>query len=377
LRTHRQTVGIATLLVALLLQLAGAGCSADAAAGGEVAKRIGQVLAEAYPPGEPGAAVIVARNGQIVHEQGFGLANLEHDVPVTPQTVFRLASVTKLFTATAMLMLVDEGKLALDDDLRKHLPGYPAAASPISVGDLLAHTSGLAEYLDRPDNMQFVRAELTPQELIDSFKERDPRFAPGTSYAYGNSDYILLGAIVEKLSGVPYGEFLRTRIFEPAGMRHSHYDASREIVPGRAAPYEPLRRGEEQDWSEFRNARFYTMSAVYAAGGCLSSAEDLLLFHRALAAGKLVEPETLQAGFRPARLRDGSSAAGAAGGWQLDRVEGRRAAMFGGALPGVCTWYLELPDDGLVVILLSNRSPGQPRCGRLAVELAGIVVRAE
>lgn len=364
------------LLAATLVPFASGSCSAAPAANAEIAATADRMLTEAYASDRPGASVVIARNDEIILDKGYGLANLEHDIPVTPQTVFRLASVTKLFTATAVLILVDEGKLSLGDDLRKFLPDFPAGETTVTVGDLLAHTSGLAEYLDRPDNMQFVRGEMTVAELIDSFKDREANFEPGADYAYGNSDYVLLGAIIEKVSGTSYGEFLKARIFEPAGMTRSYYDASLEIVPGRAAAYEPLRDGERQDWTEFRNARFYTMSSVYAAGGCLSTTEDLLRFHRALAGGKLLRKPTLVASYEPATIRGGGTARGAAGGWQLDRVNGQRAAMFGGALPGVCTWYLELPDEGGAVILLSNRSPGEPRCGRLAVALAELTAPA-
>ena len=367
----------ATFLSGLILcSLFSGGCSAAPADSEEIAAHADRILSQVYAPQAPGAAVVIARNGEVLLSKGYGLANLEHDVAVTPRTVFRLASVTKLFTATAVLSLVDDGKLALDDDLRKYLPDYPVGEVPITVGNLLDHTSGLAEYLDRPDNMQFVRNELTVEQLIDSFKDRAPRFEPGSDYAYGNSDYILLGAIIEKVSGMSYGDFLRTRIFEPAGMTRSYYDAGRQIVPGRAAAYEPLREGDNQDWTVFLNARFYTMSAIYAAGGCLASAEDLLRFHTALAGGKLLREATLESSYRPVVLSGGSTAPGAVGGWQRDHVNGHPAVMFGGALPGVCTWYLEVPDEDLVVILLSNRSPGEPRCGRLAMELAGIAAPA-
>jgi CubicO group peptidase (beta-lactamase class C family) len=357
----------------LVTQLAaGSSCSAEPESDETVAARIDQIMAESYQAGKPGAAILVARKGDVILKKGYGLANLEHGVPVTPGTVFRLASVTKIFTATGILLLANQEKLDLEDDIRRHLPGYPTGDRKITVANLLAHTAGLPDYLDRPDNMQWVRSEFTTDELIDSLKDREPAFDPGAKNAYSNSNYILLGKIIEQISGLSYGEFLRKHIFQPAGMERSYYGGTREIVPGRAAPYEPLRlTDDEQDWSRFLNARFYSLSSVHAAGGALSTVEDLFKLHDALSRGELVGKETWQRGYRPVTLNDGKTA-NAAVGWQLDRAGGRRAAMKGGALPGVCTWFVTLPDDGITVILLSNRSAGEPRCGRLALRLAGI-----
>ncbi|MBM4060980.1 MAG: beta-lactamase family protein [Planctomycetes bacterium] len=338
-----------------------------------IVARIDKTMAEAYASDRPGAALLVAHKDRVLLAKGYGMANLEHAVPVAPDTVFRLASLTKMFTAVAVHLLVAEGKLGLDEDFRKHLPDFPAQSHVVTVAHLLAHTSGIPDYLDRPDSMKWARGEFTVPELIASFQDRKPVFAPGQKLAYSNSNYVLLGAIVEKVSGQSYGDFLRARVFEPLGMKRSWYDGSREIVPGRAAAYEPHRSGEQLDWTRFQNARYYSPSAVYASGGCLATVEDLFAFHRGLAEGRLLDARTVGTMMAPTVLADGKTANGSQGGWQLDRVGGRRAVMKGGALPGTCTWYLTMPDDGITVILLSNRSAGEPRCGQLAIELAGIV----
>ncbi len=330
-----------------------------------------RLMARNYELDKPGAALLISKKGEVILKKGYGMANLEHGIPVGPATVFRLASLTKVFTSAAILMLVERGRLNLDDDIRKYLPDFPSQTGTITVANLLSHTSGLGEYLDRPDNMQWVRNEYTLEELIDSFKDKERMFAPGEKDVYCNSNCILLGAIIEKLSGLSYGEFIRAQIFEPLGMKNSYYDASREIVPGRAAPYEPLRgKNDDLDWRVFTNARFYTMSSLYAAGGCLSTAEDLFKFQEALAGGTLLKRETVNLSLEPVKLANGRPGKTSRGGWQLDTVQGRRAVMKGGALPGVCTWLVMLPDDRITVILLSNRTPGEPRCGGLAVQLA-------
>jgi len=340
-----------------------------------VAAQLDRILSQEYQPGAPGAAVLVSRAGQVILKKSYGLADTGSQVAVTSDTVFRLASVTKAFTGTAILMLAEQGKLDLEAPVAKYLPAYPAPGRGIAVWRLLSHTSGVANYLDRPDSMQWARNEYTVEQLIDSFKDRPASFAPGEKNVYSNSNYILLGAIIEKVSGVAYGEFLKRRIFDPLGMKSTFCEGSLAGVPRLAAAYEPAGiAAGEPDWTRLVVARPYTMTALYAAGGCLSSLEDLARFNDALLKGKLLSREILARSFQPVALNNGALANTSYGGWQLDPINGRRAAMRGGALPGVCTWLLTMPDDDVTVILLSNRTPGQPRCGMLAVRLAGVAL---
>jgi CubicO group peptidase (beta-lactamase class C family) len=213
------------------------------------------------------------------------------------------------------------------------------------------------------------------QDLIDAFRNKPPAFEPGEKASYSNSNYILLGAIIEKVSGVSFGQFAKTNLFGPTGMASTSCEGRFDDVRSLATAYEPARTADDQqDWNRLLVARPYSMSALYTAGGCVSSPEDLARFHRALSAETLLGKRALADSFEPARLRDGTAGTYSLGGWQLDQVQGRRAAMRGGALPGVCTWFLTVPDEDLLVILLSNRTPGRPRCGMLAVQVAGIVV---
>jgi D-alanyl-D-alanine carboxypeptidase len=360
-------VGGAVLMPALW----GAGRPAAA----QAVARIDRLLSEAYPPSEPGAAALVSRNGTVVFEKGYGLADTARQVPVTPSTVFRLASVTKAFTGTAILMLADRGALALDDPVAKFLPAFPAPGRAVTVRQLLSHTSGLTDYLDRPNSMEWAKSEYTVQALIDAVKDRPPAFAPGGKSAYSNSNYVLLGAIIEKVSGLTFGRFLETSVFSPLGMKSTSCGGALSDVPGLATAYEPARGTDDQlDWSRLLVARPYTLSALYAAGGCVSSVQDLRRFHDALLGGAIVGRASLASSLRPAVLADGRPGAMSDGGWQLDRVDGRLAAMRGGALPGVCTWFLTMPEEEIAVILLSNRSPGKPRCGMLAVQVAALAL---
>jgi len=350
-------------------------CGAAAVDSQQAASRIDGLLSQEYPAGEPGAAVLVSRAGNVILKKGYGLADTERNVPATPETVFRLASVTKMFTATAVLMLAEKNRLALDDAVVKILPASPAAWRQITVRHLLSHTSGLADYLDRPDSMAWARNEYTVQDLIDAFKDQPASFAPGEKNVYSNSNYILLGAIIEKLSGVAFSRFVETDLFRPLGMTSTSCGGTWKDVPRLATAYEPARTtGDQLDWSRLLVARPYTMSAVYTAGGCVSSLEDLARFRDALVKGTLIGKRSLADSYEPVRLNDGSSGTMSRGGWQIDKVQGRRALMRLGALPGVCTSFLVMPDEDIAVVLLSNRTPGKPRCGMLAVQIAGIAV---
>jgi D-alanyl-D-alanine carboxypeptidase len=337
----------------------------------DAAQRIDRLLAGRYAVDAPGAAVLVARKGTVILRKGYGLANLEQGIAVSPQAVFRLASVSKVFTAAAVLILAEKGRLGLDEPASKYIADYPWKKGVPALRALLGHTSGIHDYLDRPDNMRWVRGEYTVKELIDSFKDRDPDFAPGVQMAYSNSNYILLGAILEKVTGQPLSAAVRDLVLQPLGLKQTFYDGELTLIPGRVAAYEPFRTKDDvPDWTRFRNARYYTMSSLYASGGYLSTVDDLYAFYRGLADGKLFSREMFSRSLEPVPVAGGKTAGGSVGGWQIDRVDGRTAYVKGGALPGVCTWMLFLPDEDLCVILLSNRSAGEPRCGQVALEVA-------
>lgn len=347
----------------------------DAEDAADAAVRIDRLLAGRYGPDAPGAAVLVAWKGTIVLRKGYGLANLEHRIAAAPETVFRLASVSKVFTVAAILALAEKGRLSLDDPASKYLAEYPWKKGVPALRDLLGHTSGIPDYLDRPDNMKWVRGEYSVAELIDSFKDRAPDFAPGERMAYSNSNYILLGAVLEKITGRPLSAAVQELVLRPLGLKRTFYDEELTVIPGRAAGYEPFRNADDSlDWTRFRNVRYYTMSCLYAAGGYLSTVDDLYAFYRGLVDRKLISRDMVSRSLEPVRLAAGKTAGGSMGGWQIDRLDGRTAYMKGGALPGVCTWMLFLPDEDLCVILLSNRSAGEPRCGQLALEIARLAL---
>ena len=297
--------------------------------------------------------VLVARDGKTIFGKGYGMANFEEDVPVTPQTKFRLASITKGFTAMALMLLQEKGKLNLQDSVCKFLGDCPDVWKPVTVRHLLNHTSGIPDYAAAPDFMRMISLRLTNDELIARFKDKPLQFAPGENFAYSNSNYILLGQIIEKVSGQPYAVFLRENIFAPLNMRNSGYDDNSALLKHRANGYINQPGG-------IINAPFMDMSNAYAAGGLYSTAEDLLLWNQALDAGRLVSKKSLEEIFTPGK-------GGVGYGWFINRDSNRLVIFQGGLNSGFAASVFRYPEERACVILLNNfenAAPFLPRIGR-------------
>jgi len=340
--------------------------SGGAAARPEIVGQMDALLSGAYRPGAPGAAVLVMKDGMPLLRKGYGLANLELGVPIRPEMVFRIGSITKQFTAVGILMLVKEGKLALDDEITRFLPDYPTHGQKITVETLLTHTSGIQSYTDMPSWLALWRKDFTVPELVALFKNEPMRFKPGEKWEYDNSGYILLGAILEKVSGKSYADFVRQRIFEPLGMKHSYYGADEPIIPGRVTGYEKRDHG-------FVNAAYLSMTQPYAAGSLLSSVDDLALWDAALYTDKLVPRALLERAWTPYRLENGSST-GYGYGWGIWQYEGHRVVEHEGGINGFATSGMRLPDDHVYVTVLSNCPGLEPSPSELALKLAALAV---
>ncbi len=297
----------------------------------------------------PGAAVLVVRDGAVIHRAAYGLANVELGVPNSPETVFRIASVTKQFTAMAILRLCEQGKLKLDDRLAGFFPDFPAAAE-ITVHQVLTHTAGL------PD---FVSVEEAARLPLES--------RPGERLNYSNVGYEMLGRIIEAVSGRSYGEYLAENIFRPLKMTHTGVDSRHRIIPGRAAGYQPDGKGG------FSNADYSDLGKVPAAGGLYSSVDDLLRWDEALYSGVLVRPETVALAFTPAMLNSGRQV-GYACGWMVGTHRGLREIGHGGDISGYNAYIARYPDQRFTVVVLSNmtmRPAGPiPDAGQLAHRIA-------
>jgi D-alanyl-D-alanine carboxypeptidase len=324
---------------------------------------IEKLVEDAYHPDEPGAVVFLSQNEQVLYRDAIGLANLEHRVAISPGMPFRLASLTKPITACALLMLEQAGQLQLSDPITRFLPDYPQGDSSITLEHLLTHTSGIQNYTQIPGWWDIHRQDLALSDLIDLFRSHPPVSAPGARWAYNNSGYVLLGAVIEQVSGQPYGDFIEQHIFGPLGMQDSYYGGKPErIYPG-------LVSGYSKPGDEYVRAEYISYTQLSAAGGLISSVDDLSKWFSALCSGRLVERERLERGWKPYQLSDGESVPYGYG-WMLSSYQGHRMVEHYGWLFGYVHHLIGLPDDGILSIVLSNNDSHLQQPEKLAFEMA-------
>lgn len=286
-------------------------------------------------------SVLAAQGGKIVFEKGYGMASLELDVPNTPQTKFRLGSITKQFTATAILQLAALGKLNVTDPVSKYITDAPAAWKDITIHHLLTHTSGVPNFTGFPDYEKTQREPVTPTELVARFENRPLDFEPGSKFKYSNSGYEVLGVIIEKVSGEKYEAYVKQHIFDPLDMHDTGYDHDTEIIKHRAAGYEIGKDGKR------RNAAYIDMSIPYSAGSLYSTVEDLYRWDRALYTDKVLTSQWREKMFTPFLNNY-------AYGWFV-RGEGRdKTIVHNGGVNGFSTVIERYPERNACVIVLQN-----------------------
>jgi CubicO group peptidase (beta-lactamase class C family) len=311
----------------------------------------------------PGCAVMVRHNGKVVLAAGYGFANLEHGVRVTPQTVFQSGSVGKQFTAMAVMILIEEKKLDLDDPISKYLD-VPDAWSAITVRHLLTHTSGLGDY---PEKFS-LQQDYTEDDLLNMIKAQPLGFAPGEKWSYSNLGYVTLGILIHKVSGEFYGDLLQKRVFAPLGMSHTRIISEAEIIPNRAAGYR-LKDGtlKNQEWVA-------PMLNTTADGSLYFTIEDIAKWDDALEKRKILSQASFEQMWTPVRLNNGR-AAPYGFGWQIAKTDsGHRLVEHGGAWQGFAAYIGRYPDDRLCVAVLCNRAGA--RAGYIAKRVAGFYVPA-
>lgn len=292
-------------------------------------------------------AVLVAKDGKILINKGYGSANLDWKVPDSPTTRFRLGSVTKQFTAACILLLEERGKLQIEDPVKKYLPDAPAAWDQITIFNLLTHTSGIPNFTEFPDYRATEAKPTTPEELVARFRAKPLDFAPGTSWHYSNSGYVLLGYLVEKISGEPYSKFLQANIFTPVGMKDSGYDSNTNVIPRHAVGYAPAPGG-------LVVAGYIDMSIPFSAGGLYSTTGDLLRWEQALYGGKVLTAASLRKMTTPFRENY------ALGLGVRKTANGDRIFSHSGGIEGFNTWIGYIPAENLIVIVLANLNGGAP-----------------
>lgn len=304
-------------------------------------------------------SVLVARDGKVIVSKGYGLANVELDVPNTPQTRFRLGSITKQFTATAILLLQERGKLSVGDPICKYIDNCPAAWSEVTIHHLLSHTGGIPNFTSFPDYVPKMMMPVTTQEMIARFKNKPLDFKPGEKWAYSNSGYFLLGAIIEKASGESYESFLQKNIFDPLKMTSSGYDHFDTILKKRATGYS-LTKGKTV------NSAFLDMTQPYSAGSLYSTVEDLFSWNEALYAGKVLAAKSLEAMTTPVKNNY-------AYGLGVETKNNRKMISHGGGINGFATFIARFPEEKVTIVVLRNADYGLPAPGKVTQDLAAIV----
>ncbi|HJQ25050.1 MAG TPA: serine hydrolase [Blastocatellia bacterium] len=339
---------------------------APQAAAQQVVTKVDEYMNAAVQVKHFSGSVLVARDGQPVVSKGYGMANYELNVANTPQTAFRLGSITKQFTAMAIMMLQERGKLSVSDPICKHLENCPAAWQPITIRHLLTHTSGIPNYTSFPGFFEKNATQpYTAASLVDLFRDKPLDFQPGEKFNYSNSGYHLLGLIIEKVSGAGYATFLRDNIFAPLGLKSTGYDDTRALVANRASGYQ---------WAgkAFVNAPYLNMTIPYSAGALYSTTEDLLTWDKALYTEKLVSRKSLDEMFTP--FREAAPGTGYAYGWSIGKKFERQVIEHSGGINGFSTDIVRFPAERVTVIVLSNNQGFE--ASKAANDLAAIVFGA-
>jgi CubicO group peptidase (beta-lactamase class C family) len=352
----RSPLSLPALLFALILH---AGCASRGPAptagtlSASEAETIDGLFADYNGPRVPGAAVAVVIDGRVAFSRGYGLANVATNSPVTEQTNFRLASLTKAFTAMAIMLLVDDHRVQLDDRVRDVLPDFPAYGRDVTIRQLLTHSSGLPPYHNLVPDL--VARQVRDRDVLRLLRRVDAtQFVPGSEFRYGDSGYVVLALVVEAVSREPFARFLHDRIFVPAGMTSSAaYEPGGSMVPNRALGYSVTASGVQLDDQS-------ATSAVLGDGGIYSSVRDLVAWDRALDDHRLCSARLQQAAWTPATLRDGTRTHYGFG-WFVDDDAGGVRLSHHGETSGFNHFFLKYPARRLSVIILTNRRSGAPR----------------
>ncbi|MBV8845021.1 MAG: serine hydrolase [Bryobacterales bacterium] len=317
--------------------------------------RMDQIV-QSYVPKQFMGSVLVARGNDVLLNKGYGSANLEWDIANSPLTKFRLGSVTKQFTAASVLLLEERGKLKIDDPVKKYMPDAPAAWDKMTIFHVLTHTAGIPNFTGFADYQSTEALPATPEKLVTRFRDKPLEFEPGEKWNYSNSGYVLLGYLIEKISGETYEKFLQENIFGPLGMKDSGYDSNSAVIPRRAAGYAPGPNGPV-------NAGFINMTVPFSAGALYSTTGDLLKWEQGLFAGKVLSAASLAKMTTPFKNDY-------AFGLGVHTVKGHKAIDHNGGIEGFNTILAYYPEDKLTVVVLGNLNGAAPE--DIATKLAAI-----
>ena len=319
----------------------------------------------------PGLALGIYRHGEIVKAQGYGLANVELNVPVKPETIFQSGSVGKQFAATAIMMLVEEGKMNLDDSIIKYLDSAPESWGPVKVKNLLSHTSGIAEYetpeRTKPGGPFYLHLDYTEDQLFDKIATLPMDFQPGEKWRYTNTNYVILGVLIHKVTGQFYGDYMAKRIFQPLGMTATRIISERDIIPNRSSGYELVK-------GELKNQEWVSPSFNSTADGALYfNVLDLAKWDAALYTEKLVKKSSLDRMWTVFPLNNGKPNSAHYGfAWAMSETHGHKVIEHSGAWQGFASYIGRYVGDGLTVVVLTNLDAGHAKPAKIGHEVADL-----
>lgn len=303
------------------------------------------IFLKEFKAAEPGATAIIVRKGEVIYKKAVGMADMELNVPLQTNMIFRIGSISKQFTAVAILQLAEQGKLSLQDDVKKYIPDLPYKET-ITIEQLLNHTSGIKSYTNKPEFEGWMRRDMKPMEIIKLTEKDTLEFKPGSDWNYNNTGYIMLGYIIEKISGKTYEEYVQQNLFAPAGMSSSYYGSEARIIQKRA-------KGYKKEKDVFQNADYLSMTLPYAAGSLLSTVDDLWKWNKALYSYKFVKKEWIDKAVT-AYILPGGKNTRYGYGLSIVNVQGSKAFEHGGGINGFLTDAIYLPAEDVFVAVFSN-----------------------
>jgi CubicO group peptidase (beta-lactamase class C family) len=336
-------------------------------------KEFDLLLSKEYPISGPGATALVAVNGKVIYQKAFGKSNLELGVNMSVNSVLEIGSITKQFTAVSILMLVEQGKIKLDDDITKYIKDYPTEGHRITIHHLLSHTSGIGSFTASDEWYDNRKKDITKAEFLNLFKKLPMHFAPGEKYLYSNTGYFLLAAVIEEITNKAYEEFINEYIFKPLEMKNTYYGSRSNIIFNRASGYDNVndKRDEEFNASETVNADALNFIHFHSAGAILSTVHDLFLWNRAIRNNKLISEENKLKAFTNYQLKDGKYT-NYGYGWATEEISGISSIEHNGGTMGFRSNSIYLPKNDVFVVVLTNHTYNNP--DYVSTKLAAIAI---
>jgi CubicO group peptidase (beta-lactamase class C family) len=308
--------------------------------------KIDSIVSLNYTQNEPGISILIAKDGKPIYKKAFGKSNMELGTSMKSDNVFQIGSITKQFTAVSILMLEEQGKLKVDDEIVKYIPDYPTEGNIITIHHLLNHTSGIKNSTPVGKQGAISKIDMSSTELVDYFKNKPLDFIPGSSFKYSNAGYILLGRIIEIVSGQSYEDFIEKNIFKKIGMLSSNYGSTKEIIRNRASGY-------QNEQNIFINSDYISLTLPYAAGSILSTVDDLLKWQNALNSNTLIKKSSLEKAISPTRLINGKKIPYGYG-WRMANLKGSPVLAHTGSTKGFTSVVMFFPKENIYVTALTN-----------------------